>query len=305
MTDHWRRLAEALGDRLIFQAPLRKFTTFRVGGPARVLARPEKMGELQGLLATARDEGWPVVVLGGGSNLLFDDAGFDGLVIKLGAGFAGLEGEGSLVRAGAAAASTDLLAWSIARDLGGLEGLAGLPGSVGGAVAGNAGAGPEGLGQAVTRLSILDGAGQVRTFPDADLNFTYRRLTGLPEESIILEAEFALTPRPAGDIRARLEEFRARRQQQPLGGRSAGCVFKNPPSLSAGRLIDECGFKGQRIGGARVSEDHANFILAEAGAAAADILALIDRIREGVQARHGLILELELKVLGPGGEVRA
>ena len=306
MTDPWRRLAETLGDRLTFQAPLRDFTTFRVGGPARALARPEKLEELQALLAAARDEGAPVIVLGGGSNLLFDDAGFDGLVIKLGSGFAGLEGLGTLVRAGAAAAAADLLAWALARDLGGLEGLTGLPGSVGGAVAGNAGAGPEGLGRAVSRLFILDGGGgRIRTFKAEDLNFTYRRLEGLPEGAVILEVEFGLTPGPAGDIRARLEEFRERRRSQPLGGRSAGCVFKNPPSLSAGRLIDECGFKGHRAGGARVSEAHANFILAEAGATAADILALIDHVRRGVLARHGLTLELELKVIGPGGEVRA
>jgi UDP-N-acetylmuramate dehydrogenase len=305
MTDPWRGLAESLGGRLIFQAPLRDFTTFRVGGPARMLARPEEIGELQALLALARNEKLPFVILGGGSNLLFDDAGFDGLVVKLGAGFAGLEGDGPLVRAGAAAAGADLLAWVLARDLGGLEGLAGLPGTVGGAVAGNAGAGPEGLGRAVAGLFILEGDGQTRSVSAAELNFAYRRLTGLPEGAVILEAEFALSSRPAGDIRARLAEIRERRGRQPHGGRSAGCVFKNPPSLSAGRLIDECGLKGLRIGGARVSEVHANFILAENGAAASDILALIDRVRDKVLARHGLALELELKVLGPGGEVRA
>ncbi|MDR2934932.1 MAG: UDP-N-acetylmuramate dehydrogenase [Candidatus Adiutrix sp.] len=305
MKDSWRRLAERLGGRLAFQAPLRELTSFRVGGPARMLARPEDVGELQELLASARRERLPFIMLGGGSNLLFDDAGFDGLVIKLGAGFAGLEGAGSLVRAGAAAASADLLAWTVARDLGGLEGLAGLPGTVGGAVAGNAGAGPEGLGRAVTRLFVLEGDGRARSIPAADLNFAYRRLEGLPERAVILEAEFALTSRPAVEIRARLAEIRERRGGQPLGGRSAGCVFKNPPSISAGRLIDECGFKGQRVGGARVSEVHANFILAENGATASDILALIDRVRQGVLARRGLALELELKVLGPGGEVRA
>jgi len=298
MTDPWGELAESLGGRLIFQAPLRDFTTFRVGGPARILARPEEAGELKALLALARNEGLPFVILGGGSNLLFDDAGFDGLVIKLGSGFAGLAGEGSLVRAGAAATAADLLAWAVARDLGGLEGLAGLPGTVGGAVAGNAGAGPEGLGRAVNRLFILDGAGRAESVSAADLNFAYRRLTGLPEGAVILEAEFSLAPRPAGEVRARLAEMRERRAGQPLGGRSAGCVFKNPSGLSAGRLIDECGLKGRRVGGARVSEVHANFILAENGATAADIRALIDLVREGVLARHGLVLELELKVVG-------
>jgi UDP-N-acetylmuramate dehydrogenase len=305
MTAPWRGLAESLGGRLIFQAPPRDFTTFRVGGPARMLARPEDIGELQALLALARNERMPFVILGGGSNLLFDDAGFDGLVVKLGSGFAGLAASGSLVRAGAAAASADLLAWALARDLGGLESLAGLPGTVGGAVAGNAGAGPEGLGRAVVGLFILDAGGQTRSVAAADLNFAYRRLTGLPEGAVILKADFALISRPAGEISARLAEIRAGREGQPRGGRSAGCVFKNPPSLSAGRLIDECGLKGLRVGGARVSEAHANFILAENGAAASDILTLIDRVREGVLARHGLALELELKVIGPGGEVKA
>jgi len=304
MTDPWHRLAETLGDRLNFQAPLRDFTTFRVGGPARVLARPDEVGELQALLGAAHSEGWPIIMLGGGSNLLFDDAGFDGLVIKLGSGFAALEGVGSLVRAGAAAASAELLAWVLERNLSGLEGLAGLPGSVGGALAGNSGAGPGGLGGVVTRLFIMDGTGQDRMLAAEDLNFAYRRVDGLPEGAAILGVEFALHVRPAGEIKASLEEFRERRRGQPLGGRSAGCVFKNPPSFSAGRLIDECGFKGQRVGGARVSEAHANFILAEAGATAADILTLIDLVREGVLARHGLTLELELKAINPGGGVR-
>jgi len=294
-----------LGDRLTFEAPLRDFTTFRVGGPAKVLARPNEVGELQALLAAAKAEAWPVIMLGGGSNLLFDDAGFDGLVIKLGPGFARLEGAGSLVRAGAAAASADLLAWVQGRNLGGLEGLAGLPGSVGGALAGNAGAEPQGLGGLVSGLFILDESGEARTFAAADLNFAYRRLEGLPKGAVILGAEFALPSRTAAEIRGRLEELRARRRGQPHGGRSAGCVFKNPPDISAGRLIDECGFKGERIGGARVSEAHANFILAEAGATAADIRSLIERIRLGVLARHGLSLDLELKVIDSKGGVKA
>ena len=305
MIEAWRSLAGTLGRRLVFQAPLRDLTSFRVGGPARVLAEPEDLGELQAVLAAARSESLPMIVLGGGSNILFDDAGFNGLVIRLGSAFAGLRGDGPIVRAGAAAAAADLLAWSLARNLGGLEGLAGLPGTVGGAVAGNAGAGPEGLGRSVTRLFILDETGRDRTIEAEDLHFAYRSLSGLPGRAVILEAEFALTPSPPGEVRARLEELRERRRLQPRGGRSAGCVFKNPPISPAGRLIDECGFKGQRVGGARVSESHANFILAEDGATAADILALIERIREGVSARHGLVLELELKVFGPAGEERA
>ncbi|MCL2029556.1 MAG: UDP-N-acetylmuramate dehydrogenase [Deltaproteobacteria bacterium] len=304
MIEAWRSLAKIFGARLVFQAPLRDFTSFRVGGPAKVFAKPEDAGELQAVLAAARSENLPIIVLGGGSNILFDDAGFNGLVIKLGSAFAGLRGDGPIVWAGAAAAGADLLARSLASNLGGLEGLAGLPGTVGGAVAGNAGAGPEGLGRSVTRIFILDETGRNRTIEAEDLHFAYRSLSGLPERAVILEVEFALTPTSPEEVRARLKEFRERRRLQPRGGRSAGCVFKNPSTFSAGRLIDECGFKGQRIGGAWVSESHANFILAEDGATAADILALIERIREGVSARHGLALELELKVFGPGGEER-
>ncbi|GHV56264.1 UDP-N-acetylenolpyruvoylglucosamine reductase [Deltaproteobacteria bacterium] len=306
MTDFssWRRLAEQMGERLVFEAPLKSFTTFGVGGPARILARPEKSGELRALAALARSEGWPALVLGGGSNILFADAGFDGLVVKLGGGFAALEDSGSgTILAGAAASSASLLARAEARELGGLECLAGLPGTVGGAVAGNAGSGGRAVGQAVARVFILGDDGEARALEAAELRFVPRRLEGLPRGAVILGVEFALTPRPAAEIRSRLRDLlERRRQSQPAGGRSAGCVFKNPPGFSAGRLIDECGFKGERVGGARISEIHANFIIAEDGASSADILALMDRVRRGVYGQRGLTLKPEIRIFGPGGE---
>jgi UDP-N-acetylmuramate dehydrogenase len=198
----------------------------------------------------------------------------------------------------------ELLARAWAKDLGGLECLAGVPGTVGGALAGNSGAGGQAVGRVVGRLFILGEDGEAKALKETELKFSARRLSGLPPEAVILGAEFNLKPRPKTEIRSHITEaLERRRQTQPLGERSAGCVFKNPPGQSAGRIIDECGFKGHVYGGAIVSEIHANFIIARAGATCADILALMEVIRRGVSEKRGLLLEPEIRIIGPTGEV--
>ncbi|KXS55646.1 MAG: hypothetical protein AMR96_07015 [Candidatus Adiutrix intracellularis] len=307
MIDHrpWLPLQGQMSSRLDFEVLLRDFTTFRVGGAAGIMARPEKSGELRTLVNLARELGLPVLVLGGGSNLLFSDSGFAGLVIKLGRSFATIENlGGGRILVGAAAAVLELLAWAWEKELGGLECLAGVPGTVGGALAGNSGIGGQTVGRIVNRLFILGEDGEAKVLKETELKFSSRRLFGLSPEAVILGAEFNLKPRPKIEIRSNITEALERRHQtQPLGERSAGCVFKNPPGQSAGRIIEECGFKGYVYGGARVSEIHANFIIARAGATCADILTLMELIRRGVSEKYGLLLEPEIRIIGPTGEV--
>ncbi len=301
----WEALARVWGGRLTFDAPLRALTTLGVGGPAAILARPETAEEVAAALDLARRENLPFFILGGGSNVLFADEGFQGLVIKLGEAFEAVERSGAAgLVVGAAAASVRALNASADWGLAGLEGLAGIPGTVGGAVFMNAGGSGREVGPAVERVFFLDGPGRLSSLGRSELAFEYRRLSGLPRGAVILNVEFALTPDRPEAIRARVRTAQERRAQtQPKGLRSAGSVFKNPPGLSAGRLIDQCGLKGLTVGGARVSEVHANFIVNPGRAESRDIRGLMDTIVAAVAARHGLTLEPEIKVVGPAGEV--
>ncbi len=302
----WALLAPALGGRLRFNAPLAPLATFGVGGPATVLARPDTETELAAVLDLARREGLPRLILGGGSNILFADEGFEGLVVKLGQGFQAVEPQGrTSLAAGAGASSARVLEAAAERGLAGLEGLAGIPGTIGGAVFMNAGGFGREVGPAVARLRVLDGDGRLTTMEKTGLRFEYRRLHGLPEGAVILGVEFDLAADRPEAVRARVREALDRRSQtQPRGLRSAGSVFKNPPGLFAGRLIEDCGLKGFRIGGAEVSEVHANFIVNRDGAKSRDILDLVRHIQAAVQERHGVALETEIKIIDPrGGEM--
>ncbi len=264
--------------------PLALHTTFGVGGPADFFIEPRDEEELAGVVRAARGCGMPLRFLGGGANLLVRDEGVRGAVARL----AGLNRrEGMHVQAGFGLGR--LVRETAAAGLAGLEGLAGVPGSVGGAVKMNAGGRHGEIGAAVRYVDVRGDAGEVRRIRREDVGFRYRG-TGLNGD-VILAAGLDLRPDPAARERhdAILEEKKA---GQPLGSRSAGCVFKNPPGGPAGKLIEECGLKGERVGGARVSRRHANFIVNDGGATASDILKLIDVIRRRVPAE----LELEIQV---------
>ena len=301
----WPRLTALVGGRLSFNVPLKDFTTFGVGGAAQALVRPATPAELSQVIRLAREAETPLFILGAGSNLLFT-GGFEGLIIKLGEGFKAVERLGEdRIKAGAAAGGQLLLSRATEWGLTGLEGLAGVPCTLGGALAMNAGSGGQAIGEVVESLSYVDKDGQIQRAERDDLHYSYRRLDGLPPQTIITEAVLALAPASPDTIKAEIRERLARRQaSQPKGARSAGSVFKNPPGNSAGRLIDECGLKGTRIGEAEVSEVHANFIINRGAATAGDILALMRKIITTVQDRHGLTLEPEIKIISPEGEVK-
>lgn len=281
-------------------APL---TTFRIGGAAAWLAEPATPAELAEAFAFAKREGLAVRLLGGGSNLLVADKGVAGLVVRLSpqSEFATLErlaADGSAWRVGAAVPLARLLRVAAENGRCGLEKLAGIPGTVGGAAAMNAGGDGIGIGDVVVRAAVMDPDGAERILDRSSLAFGYRHsnLDGLT----VVWLEVALPDRddPAA-ILARISERRARKAAtQPIALASAGCVFKNPDARSAGMLIDQAGCKGLRTGGAEVSDLHANFVVNRGGASARDVLALAERMRAAVYGRFGANLELELKTWG-------
>jgi UDP-N-acetylmuramate dehydrogenase len=277
--------------------PLAPHLWFRVGGPAAYLARPRTVDQLLGLLRRCREEGIPLKVLGGGSNVLVRDDGVKALVVHLESpAFSDVSVEGTLVRAGAAVPLTALISQSARSGLAGLETLTGIPGTVGGALRGNAGGRQATIGQYVRRATVIDAADEVQVRDRDDLTFAGRG-TNL-DEPVILSAEFELH---ADDPEAVVKRMRriwiVKKENQPYGHQSSGMIFKNiGTEVSAGGLIDQAGLKGTRHGGAEVSDRHANFIVAHPGATAADVLHLIDQIRQRVWQQFGYELELQIQV---------
>lgn len=275
---------------------LATFTTFRIGGrPLRYLM-PSGYRELASALRTCRRQHIPWRVLGGGSNLLIGDGELPFAVIHLcSPGFQWVrQVEQNVIRAGAGVRVGRLLSRCRQRGLGGLEFLAGIPGTVGGTLAGNAGAWGSSICEHVRQLWLAGPDGRLERVRADRLEFGYRSLD--VRDRIITEAEFELQPRAPELIAGTIRELRRRKaSRHPVTERSAGCVFKNPPSASAGELLDRCGLKGKKRGGAAVSRQHANFIVNTGRARASDVLALVAMMQEEVRKKFGVELELELK----------
>jgi UDP-N-acetylmuramate dehydrogenase len=277
--------------------PLAPLTWFRLGGPAECLARPRTVEQLAKLMARARDAGLPCRILGGGSNVLVHDEGVKGLVIHLESpAFADVTVRGQRVEAGAAVPLTALISQTARAGLAGLEILTGVPGTVGGALKGNSGGRQGSIGQFARRATVIDAAGEVQVRERDDLEFGYRRSN--LDEPIILSAEFELEPEdPEAVVRRMRRVWIVKKENQPYGHQSSGCIFKNPTvDVSAGMLVEQAALKGTRVGGAEISDRHANYIVAQSGATAADVLALIDQIRRRVQERCGYQLDLQIQV---------
>ncbi|MGE3178041.1 MAG: UDP-N-acetylmuramate dehydrogenase [Vicinamibacterales bacterium] len=306
--------AEALRDafgpaRVHEQAPLAPFTTFRVGGPADVLLETRSSDEIVRALGIARDHGQPVTLLGGGSNVLVSDAGVRGLVIRPRGG-AVHELDEQHVRADAAVTINGLVRWTILHGLAGLESWAGTPGTVGGAIVGNAHFSGRLIGDLVSEVRLVDREGRVVVdVPAERMQFGYDRSRIQASGEILLSATFRVSRVEGAALRDRARASLAyRKRTQPLDAPSAGCIFRNPePGLdavpegipwSAGALVDRAGLKGAAIGGARVSPAHANFIVNDGGATAADVRALIERCRLEVRRQFGVELREEIVYLG-------
>lgn len=295
-----RRLEDALGDRIRFDAPLARFTSLGVGGPADALATPADREELAALLGLAREHGLPVRFLGRGFNTLVRDEGVDGIVVRL-ARFRRLEERpGGLLRAEAGVSHAQLTRFCTERGLSGLEFAAGIPGSVGGWLAMNAGIGVREMVDVVREIEVMSPTGRRRRHLGAErLRFRYRALRGPAAGSALVSTLLAVTPAEPEAVRAEVERLLARRAAtQPLDVPSCGSIFKNPPGEFAGRLIEMAGLKGERRGGAEISTVHANFIANRGGATAADVLALIETARERIRGASGIRLETEVHVVG-------
>ena len=293
------RLRSFVGDgRVLEDEPMSRHTTFRVGGPADVLFLPASADEIVRAMREARALNEPCFVMGNGSNLLVRDGGVRGLVIAIGEPMSDIAVVGTTIRAQAGASLTRLAREAASASLAGLSFASGIPGSVGGAVAMNAGAYGGEISNVLSRALVLEGETPVWKTAEA-LNLSYRNSDVLRHGLIVLEAEFHLLP---GDRAAILDEMaelaRRRREKQPLSLPSAGSTFKRPEGHFAGALIEGAGLKGFSVGGAQVSELHAGFIVNTGGATARDVLDLIAAVQARVLADSGVALEPEVRIIG-------
>ena len=297
-------LAQTLASRcpdleLREQEPMARHTSFRVGGPVKLMALPRTAVQAAEAVRTAADLGVVPFYMGNGSNLLVSDAGYDGFIVKPAGELDLVREENGRLAAGSAVLLSRLANTALNRGLTGLEFAHGIPGSLGGGVTMNAGAYGGELCQVISSVTCLTLSAEVETIPAERCAFSYRHSAFSGGERLILGAEFLLQQGERNEIKARMDELaRRRREKQPLEYPSAGSTFKRPTGYFAAALIEECGLKGHTIGGAQVSEKHAGFLINKDGATCDDLRKLIDYVRETVLRERGVLLELEVKTLG-------
>jgi len=296
-------LRDALGDAVAFDAPLARCVSLRVGGPADALVRPRSVEQLRETLRLCRALDLPTTPLGGGFNTLPLDGGVEGVVVHL-RSLREIEVRASgEIYAQAGVSHNTVVKRCIALGLGGLEFAAGIPGSVGGWIAMNAGIGEREMADALREVEVVRSDGSaLERISGADLQPAYREMRGIAPGDVVVAGVFETSPSTSDAVRAEVDRLLARRAAtQPLDVPSCGSVFKNPAGDHAGRLVEEAGLKGLCEKGARISEVHANFIANSGGATSADIVHLIERAREAVRDRSGIELETEVRIIGRPG----
>ncbi|MBN2645492.1 MAG: UDP-N-acetylmuramate dehydrogenase [Desulfuromonadaceae bacterium] len=283
------------------QVPLASYTSWRVGGPAEILVEPQDEDDAGRLFSVFHEHGWPWRLLGAGTNLLVADRGVREVVVSLSA-LQGIEPLGpQQVRVGAGLLLSKLVKRCVESGWQGIETLGGIPGTVGGAVTMNAGAGDQTVGGCVLAARVVE-QGAVRDWPAQRFDFDYRHSAVTPEQAV-LAVDFAFdAAEPAAVAQRHAVALAHRRRAQAVHGANAGSVFKNPSRGSAWKLIDACGLRGVRRGGAQVAPEHANFIVNNGDASAADILGLIRQVQAEVYRRMGILLEPEVRLMGDFGE---
>ena len=284
---------------LLLEEPMAKHTSFRIGGPADVLAQPADEAELAALLKRAGEHAVPVTLVGNGSNLLVRDKGIRGLVIKLSNSFSDMKALGNELTFGSGISLAMASKKAASLSLSGLEFAVGIPGTIGGAVYMNAGAYDGEMAKVVTSVRVMDREGKISELKASELAFAYRHTALQNSGLIVTSVTCVLQPDEADAIAAKMADFSQRRiSKQPLELPSAGSMFKRPPGYFAGTLIDQTGLKGYTVGGAQVSTKHAGFVVNVGGATAQDVLQLISDVQSKVFAAHGVRLEPEVLVLG-------
>ena len=276
--------------------PLAPYTWFRLGGAAEYFAEPTSVDELSTLVRRFSEADQPIRLLGGGSNILVRDEGVPGLVIHLSAApFAQIAAQGQTVTAGGAAKLGHVISVAVREGLSGLEQLVGIPGTVGGALHGNASTHSGDIGQWTRRASVMTRSGEILTRQRDDLRFAYRQSS--LDELVILEAEFHLESENPVELTKRMQKlWIVKKSQQPIGDAATGCIFKDSGGSSAASLIEMAGLKGTGVGGAELSDRCANFITVRAGASTADVLRLVDLVQAQVAERLGVHLETQIDV---------
>ena len=284
---------------LLLEEPMAKHTSFRIGGPADVLAQPADEAELAALLKRAGEHAVPVTLIGNGSNLLVRDKGIRGLVIKLSNSFSDMKALGNELTFGSGISLAMASKKAASLSLSGLEFAVGIPGTVGGAVYMNAGAYDGEMAKVVTSVRVMDREGKISELKASDLAFAYRHTALQNSGLIVTSVTVSLQPGEAESIKAKMDDFSQRRiAKQPLELPSAGSMFKRPVGYFAGTLIEQTGLKGYTVGGAQVSTKHAGFVVNVGGATAKDVLQLIRDVQDRVLAAQGVQLEPEVLVLG-------
>ena len=284
---------------LLAQEPMAKHTSFRIGGPADVLAQPADEAELAALLKRAAEHAVPVTLIGNGSNLLVRDKGIRGLVIKLSNSFSDMKALGNELTFGSGISLAMASKKAASLSLSGLEFAVGIPGTIGGAVYMNAGAYDGEMAKVVTSVRVMDREGKISELKASELAFAYRHTALQNSGLIVTSVTCVLQPDEADAIAAKMADFSQRRiSKQPLELPSAGSMFKRPVGYFAGTLIEQTGLKGYTVGGAQVSTKHAGFVVNVGGATAKDVLQLISDVQSKVFAAHGVRLEPEVLVLG-------
>ena len=278
------------------QEPLAPYTWFRLGGAAQYFAEPSSEAELVDIVKRCHENEVPIRLMGGGSNLLIQEAGVAGMVVHLSAAaFSQIEVMDCKVRAGGGAKLAHLVSTAVGAGLSGMEQLAGIPGTVGGALHGNAGTQGGDIGQWVKDVVVMTRDGNTLTRSDEELRFSYRQSS--LDELVILHGEFALEETDPKEVVKRMQtSWIVKKAAQPSGQQGTGCLFKDPGGVTAASLIEQVGLKGHAVGGVKMSEEHPNFAVLQENATAQDVLDLIDSVRSSVQEHTGLELDLQLEI---------
>lgn len=287
------------GKKIFENEPMKKHTTFRVGGPADYFIVPEKVEEIAEVISLCKKCEVPYYIIGNGSNLLVGDKGIRGVVIQIYKSMNQIQVNGNEIIAQAGCGLAQIANAALAESLGGFEFAAGIPGTLGGAVVMNAGAYGGEMKDVLASVKVLTQEGDIVEIPAGELELGYRTSVVPKKNYIVLEAKITLQKGNAEEIKAYMDELRQKRiEKQPLEYPSAGSTFKRPEGYFAGKLIQDAGLKGFTVGGAQVSEKHSGFVINKGGATAADIVSLMEQVAERVKADSGVTLEAEVKRIG-------